>query len=207
MMSDDTPIRLDTRLSGQLRRYHTWPIVGQQTVAEHCWNLLRIYLCVTDKIDHHMVMHIMYHDIGEIFTGDAPYPLKHNYKEVKALLDVLEIKSMIKQLNHWGAFKQIMLTEQDRILFKQIELIEMSEFGMDQVNLGNSHGFVIADRCLNAVYEQEPCARLIEYVKKRLGIFFLQIKFALLVPKLEDWWSIQKWDDKLNPKEETNANE
>ena len=81
-----TPVRLDAR-RWTLRRYHTWPIIGQQTIAEHCWQLMRIYMCVVDKLDIHMIRHIQFHDIGEHFTGDIPYPVKHDNPKLKEPTD------------------------------------------------------------------------------------------------------------------------
>ena len=132
-MAQDDPVRLDTRIAGQLRRYHTWPIIGQQTIAEHCWQLMRIYMCVVDKLDIHMIRHIQFHDIGEHFTGDIPYPVKHDNPKLKELIDSIEMRAQVTQLDYWNSFHPIALTDQDRVLFKQIELTEMAEFGLDQM--------------------------------------------------------------------------
>jgi 5'-deoxynucleotidase YfbR-like HD superfamily hydrolase len=195
-MNEDDPVRLDIRLSGQLRRYHTWPIIGQQTVAEHTWQILRIYCSIVDKIDPHMVMHAMFHDIGETFTGDLPYPVKSENRDLKKQLDYLEEQSRLRQLEYWSAFKQIFLSEEDKIFFKQIELIEMAEFGMDQMCLGNNHAFIIADRCLRKVYENDTSARLMRYIVYRLNIFHNQYKNTLN-DALGDWWHVEVWHKKL----------
>jgi len=191
-MSEDDRVRIDTRLAGQLKRYHTWPITGQQTVAEHCWQILRIYYSVVDIPDLHMVYYIIFHDIGETATGDLPYPVKSQNNTLKAEADSLEQRSMYSQLQYWGSFQQTMLTDEDKKFFKQIELIEMAEFGMDQVCLGNSHGFIVADRCLHAVFENQPCQKLVQYVIKRIRLFFDQCVF--FVPGKGDWWSAAKWE-------------
>jgi hypothetical protein len=196
--SEDLPVRLDIRLSGNIHRYHTWPTVGQQTIADHSWQILRIYLCVADEIDPHMVQHICFHDIGETYIGDLPYPVKSENHMLKTQLDRMEQVSHHSQLNFWGAFKTCFLTDNDKLLFKQIELIEMAEFGLDQLCLGNSYGLIVANRCLRVVYEQNPCVRLVEYVKKRLGLFFMQIKFKPIDEKLGEWWNIEKWEEKKN---------
>lgn len=196
--TEDNLVRLDIRLSGQIKRFHTWPIVGQQTIAEHCWQILRIYLSIVNEIDPHMVRHICFHDIGETYVGDLPYPVKSDNPMLKNQLDHMEQISHHSQLKFWDAFRVAFLTDQDKVLFKQMELIEMAEFGMDQVCFGNSHGLIIADRCLRAVYEQEPCNGLVEYVKKRLGLFSLQVQFRPIKETMGDWWHINKWEEKKN---------
>jgi 5'-deoxynucleotidase YfbR-like HD superfamily hydrolase len=206
-MGEDDAVRLDIRLSGQIQRYHTWPTIGKQTIAEHCWQIMRIYCSVVDKLDPHMVMHAMFHDIGETFTGDLPYPVKSENHDLKNQLDYLEEKSRLQQLEYWNAFKQIFLSEEDRILFKQIELVEMAEFGMDQMCLGNNHAFIIADRCLRKVYENETNARLMQYILNRLGVFHKQHKSSLDA-SLGDWWYVEGWRKKLThgfKPEETNV--
>jgi len=195
VMAIDDHVRLDTRLAGEIRRYHTWPIIGQQTIGEHTWQLLRIYLTVTDKIDPHMVFHIEFHDVGEHTTGDLPYPVKHDNPLLHGMIDGLEIQSQLRQFEYWDGFKQTFLSDEDKRFFKQIELIEMAEFGMGQVCLGNSYGFIIADRCLKAAYERKPRPRLIEYIIKRLNIFFSQCVLVLNEEErdLEAWWNPAEW--------------
>lgn len=194
--SEDSPVRLDTRLSGQVRRYHTYPIIGQQTIAEHCWQIMRIYCSVVDRVDPHMVIHITFHDIGETSIGDLPYPVKSENHKLKEEADYLEQRSRYLQLDYWDAFKQVLLTEEDKKLFKQIELIEMAEFGMEQMCLGNGYAFIVADRCLRNVYQNQPCARLVQYVIKRVSLFFKQYKNTLR-GAVDDWWSIIKWEELL----------
>lgn len=193
--NDDTPVRLDTRLAGQLRRYHTWPVIGQQTVAEHCWQIMRIYLSVVDVPDPHMMYHITFHDIGEHFTGDIPYPVKRDNPQLKEQMEFLEQRSYMTQLEYWGAFHMARLSDYDKKLFKNIELTEMAEFGLDQVCLGNSYAFVIADRCLRSVYNNNPDTKLIRYIMKRLELFFLQCRNEM--EPFGDWWSYAKWHAKL----------
>lgn len=200
-MNDDDAVRLDTRLSGQLKRYHTWPIIGQQTIAEHCWQLLRIYCYVSDKIDPHMIYQIAFHDIGETYTGDVPYPVKSDNPQLKALMDMMEQRSVCLQFDYWDAFKQICLTDDDKKLFKHIELVEMAEFGLDQMCLGNQYAFIIADRCLRKVYQTEPCIRLVLYVIKRINLFHKQHN-SEPAGSLGPWWSTTKWHDLLEHKEE-----
>ena len=192
-MEDDS-VRLDTRLAGQVRRYHTWPTIKEQNIAEHCWQLLRIYLCVVDKMDPHMVYHIIFHDIGEHATGDIPYPVKRDNPRLKEEMDLLELKSQAAQMEHWHSFKQIVLSEQDTKLFKHIELIEMAEFGLDQMNLGNHHGYIIANRCLEAVYKSQPCQRLAQYVIRRLLLFFEQCHPNEASYDEVEWWWFKSWE-------------
>lgn len=195
--NDDECVRLDTRLAGQVRRYHTWPILGQQTIAEHCWQIMRIYLSVVEKPDPHMMYHITFHDIGEHFTGDIPYPVKRDNRLLKEQMEFLEKRSYITQLEYWNAFQMSMLTNEDKKSFKQLELVEMAEFGLDQVCLGNRHGMIVADRCLRAVYKDSPPRRLIDYIRKRISLFIRQCDLQSLGGMDDEWWYEENWE-KLN---------
>jgi len=189
------PVRFDTRLAGQVKRYHTWPIIGAQTVSEHCWQALRIYLFVDEEPDIHIIREIMFHDIGEIYTGDIPYPIKRDNPSLKESMDRLEHWSYAQQLEHWDAFFPVAISPEDRILIKHVEMIEMAEFGIDQINLGNSHGWIVADRCLKAVYKDEhpPCPRLALYVSIRLKLFYRQHR-GHTDQKLDEWWIPMYWE-------------
>jgi hypothetical protein len=158
---------------------------------------------VVDKIDSNLVFYIVFHDIGEQTTGDIPYPMKRNNPQLKEIMDLLEQKSYYSQLEYWDSFRQTLLTSEDMALFKQIELVEMAEFGLDQLCLGNNHGYIIAHRCLRAVFEQHPCPRLVEYVIKRLDIFFKQCSTVFAYDMVEDWWFIAQWEKLNDSKSET----
>ncbi len=194
-MTSDEAIRFDTRLAGNVVRYHTWPTIQNQTIATHTWNLLRIYFSIADQIEITIVYHIIFHDVGEITTGDLPYPIKAENPFLKEQLDIIENVAILKQMEHWRSFKQVYLDDSDKKLVKQIELMEMAEFGMEEVCLGNSHGFVVADRCLKALYDWKPCNRLIDYVILRLDIYFKQYVLSVKGPwDLHEWWRISKWE-------------
>jgi hypothetical protein len=139
-----------------------------------------------------MIHHIMFHDIGETIIGDLPYPVKSENSQLKEQLEWLEHRSNATQLEYWDAFQMVMLTSEDKKLFKDIELIEMAEFGIDQMCLGNDYGFIVANRCLRKVYENEPSPLLVKYVIKRLRLFSMQYQ-RLLRDSLGDWWSIMAW--------------
>lgn len=197
-MPEDDPVRLDIRLSGQIVRFHTWPSLRKQTIAEHGWNLCRIYFCITDNPDPKFIHHLIFHDIGENVTGDAPYPVKKDNPGLKDMMDVIEHKSYALQLDFWGSL-QFASADIDKDLFKQIELVEMAEWGMDELCLGNTHGFIVADRCLRPLYNQKPCPRLIEYVITRIYLFKQQYVGVFLTKEdKRPWWYSEKWKEKLN---------
>jgi hypothetical protein len=200
LMADDDNVRIDTRLAGQLTRYHTWPKIHNQSIGEHSWQILRIYSSVVDAIDPGFVLYTVFHDIGEHTTGDMPYPIKRDNPDLQSIMTRLEIGSMLRQMAYWGSIPTHEINSDNMRLFKQIELMEMAEWGMDEVCLGNSHGYTVADRCLRALYGYSPCQRLCEYVIKRLDLFFKQYQLGVRKEQyeLKDHWRITKWKESCN---------
>jgi hypothetical protein len=202
-------IRLDTRLAGQVQRYHTWPTIRKQTIAEHTWQILRIYSCV-DELNVNTALAIIYHDIGEHYTGDIPYPVKAQNPELKKEMDVLELQSWAAQLTAWEVPHIHALDIADKKFFKLVEIIEMAEFGLDEVCLGNSHGLLIADRCLRHVYKNiafPACgkeARLVTYIVRRLNLFMQQCMNRIV--RDGPWWYTNHWEDKREKAESDSKN-
>lgn len=79
----------------------------------------------------------MFHDVGELVTGDPPYPIKARNPVLKAEMDRLEAEGV----SHMDLPPNLM--EPDEALhwkqrIKICDVLEMWEFLMDEVALGNS---------------------------------------------------------------------
>lgn len=121
-----------TRMAGQVKRYHTWPAITQQTVAEHCYHCMRIYYEIWHELPPQVAAYVLYHDSGELVTGDLPYPVKKNNPDLKAAADRVEALA----LETLG----VKLPDLDRLeknRVKACDLIEMLEYGFYELRLGN----------------------------------------------------------------------
>jgi hypothetical protein len=138
------------RLAGQVRRYHTWPVLHQQTVGEHSWQILRIYWQVFGPPPPEVTTYILWHDAGELVVGDPPFPVKAHSPILKAEYDRLEhmavltmggpdLDAVVEALSYW------------RARIKAADLLEMAEFGAHELALGNTYGRPIVDDTLEAV--------------------------------------------------------
>ena len=134
-----------SRHAGGVRRYHEWPTVQTQTNAEHSWNVMRIYHEIFEKeetsgFSGKLLVYLMYHDCGEIGVGDLPYPIKKNNPALKLEMERLEEASRIAQgivlpeLSAW-----------ETMVAKLCDMIEMFEFGLEEVRRGNSYGQPVCD--------------------------------------------------------------
>lgn len=139
-------MRSSARQGGAVRRYHTWPVHRQQTVAEHSWNVARIVTTIWPVAPASVIMYCLYHDVGEIATGDIPFPVKAENPELKGLLDQLEdraVEAMRLPPHH--------VDDIWRRRVKVCDLIEMWEFGIDEELMGNVMALPIIDRTIEKV--------------------------------------------------------
>jgi 5'-deoxynucleotidase YfbR-like HD superfamily hydrolase len=145
-------------------------------------------------MDQDFVLHCIYHDCAEIVTGDLPYPVKSTNRELKRTIEMLEDQTLSKQANYWKSLPY-RITPEQYALFKMVEMVEMFEWGLDEMNRGCRYGEIVADRCLKIIYERvssaskplpEPWHRLCWYMQNRLGLN----EFAI---HHEKWWTLEEW--------------
>lgn len=138
MVINRSDVLRDPRLAGQVKRYHTWPVHQAQSVAEHTWQVLRLYLKVWGELPSHIAVYLLWHDGGELVTGDPPYPLKANNPKLKAAYDELEGAAVAAM---GGVVPFLRKGEKQRVKF--VDLLEMFEFGAVELKLGNQYAWPI----------------------------------------------------------------
>jgi len=131
------------RFAGLVKRYHTWPVLREQTVAEHTWHVLRIYDKLFGLPSVDVVRAVMYHDVGEVRTGDAPFPVKRDNPDLKAAYDRVEAEHRFALL---ADDPESRLSADEIRHLKICDLVEMWEFGMEEVLKGNNLAVPIVDR-------------------------------------------------------------
>lgn len=138
----------DPRRSGDVKRYHTWPVLRQQTIAHHTWNVIRVLMTLWPDTPASAFRYAMLHDAGEIGPGDLPYPTKHRNPAVKAEIDRMENATLVGQGWDPLSLQEDLLNEtEDGCLWKArikvCDMIEMLEFGLEEVELGNRLGIPV----------------------------------------------------------------
>jgi len=120
------------RLAGDIIRYHTWPMQQNQTIANHTWNLMRIYCMLFGLPRSEVFYFLIYHDVPEMKTGDMPSYTKLNYPEFRELFDRAEAK---------GAAEMNLvlpkLTHEEFLNFKICDMLERIEFAFFEMMKGN----------------------------------------------------------------------
>ncbi len=173
-MTRHHPQTLDPRSAGQVTRYHTWARIREQSVGEHTWQLMRILLAIWPDCPREVLVEAMFHDVGERVTGDAPYPVKAESPPLKVEMDRLENGARLA-MTAWGAVARLPLDEETRVVIKMAEFIEMAEWGMDEVALGNQNAVLVRDRCWAAASEicnarpsDDIRSRTVGYMNRRM---------------------------------------
>lgn len=136
----------DPRRAGLVKRYHTWETLMVQSVAEHSWQVMRILLAIYPGAPRHMLVHCMTHDIGEAVAGDMPYPIKLVYPALRQVCDEAEAMTHDVMSNTWGVPARKELPAVEKSIFKLAEFMEMWEYGLHEVELGNHIAKLICTR-------------------------------------------------------------
>lgn len=77
------------RRSNQVRRFHTEPVIVEETVGHHSANVVAILIDLyqPEFPPAALIVAALYHDLDEYYTGDAPAPVKKENPSVKAAMD------------------------------------------------------------------------------------------------------------------------
>ena len=124
---------LRIRHGAGVRRYHTWPTIGEQTVAAHSWGVAMILLKLDPDISGQAVAAALAHDIAEGTTGDVPAPAKWLNPGLAYQLDVSEAQAN-NQMNINYAEE---LNKYEFTLVKAADMLELMFFCLEQRLLGN----------------------------------------------------------------------
>lgn len=141
-------VMTNPRVAGLVRRYHTWPVLTIQSVGEHSWQVYRIYLELFGSVPEDVAHYIMAHDMGELVAGDPPYPLKKDNKDLKKIYHNIEITAIF-EMGHVSP--RISKEESEQV--KLCHMIEMMEFGLHEMTLGNQYARPIFERCQDVAQE------------------------------------------------------
>jgi 5'-deoxynucleotidase YfbR-like HD superfamily hydrolase len=132
-------------LAGMVKRYSTWPMLRQQTVAEHCWRVACIYVEIFGLPRAEILYYCLHHDSGELWAGDLPFLIKKS--------DPVLQQAMLKAEATGLRMLDIVLpelSELERAQVKISDLLEMHETGKVEYAMGNKFAEPIVNDTLTA---------------------------------------------------------
>jgi 5'-deoxynucleotidase YfbR-like HD superfamily hydrolase len=130
-------------LAGKVMRYHAWPTLNTQTVADHSWRVATLIVEVFGAPRAEVIIYALYHDCGEMFSGDLPFMVK---TAIPGLADAMK-QAEAHGLEQLGIALPV-LSKLERAQVKIADLLEMHEFGAMEVLLGNQFGIAVRDDTL-----------------------------------------------------------
>lgn len=122
------------RWAGMIKRYHAKPTLRTQSVGEHTWQVMLIYVQHFGIPSKKIWYYLLHHDIAEIGTGDVPFEAKRRFPSLKSALNKIEDNIMRD-----FSIVDFNLTEQEKLRVKWADLWEMKLFAQEEVALGNSY--------------------------------------------------------------------
>jgi len=118
--------------AGKIKRWHTHPIIGEQTVADHTYGVVQIlrYL-YQNKCPPCLLTAALDHDVPEWYTGDIPFGAKEGSHSLRMGLRKLEAC----YIEDGGIIHDLTIAEKKVLKFA--DLAEMGFFAMHQWKMGN----------------------------------------------------------------------
>jgi 5'-deoxynucleotidase YfbR-like HD superfamily hydrolase len=132
-------------LAGLVKRYSTWPMLRQQTVAEHCWRVACIYVEIFGLPRAQVLYFCLHHDSGELWAGDLPFLIKKSNPILHQAMIEAEANGLMKL-----DIKLPDLTDLEKVRVKLADLLEMHETGMIEFKMGNKFAEPIVKDTLEA---------------------------------------------------------
>ena len=129
------------RNAGKVKRFHTVETIGQQTVAEHSFNVCLILLFITNgTASSELLKAALYHDLPELITGDIPATAK--WKSEALSLALTEVEQRFEK----DFDLSVEISDSEKLLLKWADMYELVQYCFDQLRLGNRNMLLIADR-------------------------------------------------------------
>lgn len=117
--------------SGRVLRCHVKQVLKHQNVADHTWGLLLILMEIEPTARPELVKYCLYHDVGEVITGDLPHKVKRSYPKLNEIIEEIEDEFRVSQ----GIQQE--LTDYEVKVFKWCDMFEFMLYCEREIKLGN----------------------------------------------------------------------
>lgn len=103
-------------------------------------------LAINPAVGRDAIIRAAFHDVGEIWSGDAPYPVKADHPVLKAEMDMIERAGHLSMVIPWGLPPPRQASMIEEWCLKLAEMIETWEFALQEMMMGNLLARLIYDR-------------------------------------------------------------
>jgi len=137
--------------AANVKRYHTVPIIGEQTVGHHTHRLLMVLRYIAGGVvSNDLLWKAMFHDLAESVTGDIPAPIKWSDSSLRDSVGGHENDF----LSRTGA--ETWTTKDEDLLLSIADMLELVLFATEQIELGNSGMKELRLRGMTYIFERMP---------------------------------------------------
>jgi 5'-deoxynucleotidase YfbR-like HD superfamily hydrolase len=162
-------------MAGELTRFHAWPTLQNQTIAHHSWNVVRILFAIEPEPSMNLVKEAMFHDVGEVGSGDSPGHIKRANPDLRDALERLEHATRLSMCIPWGISPPAYINDEERLILLIADKTDQMEFAMHEMWLGNQFMKLVFERTqilVEDLIDQLPMgirrSRAKEYISRRL---------------------------------------
>lgn len=131
------------RESGQVRRCHIIPHIGEYDVARHCWNAVVLLIELNPEARKELMLHVLLHDAEERWLGDLPATAKWAFPSLRS--SYAQAEQRVR--DEVGLFHDIGLTEEEQQWAKAVDMLELWMWCHDQLAMGNTMITTIIENC------------------------------------------------------------
>lgn len=124
------------RGAARVKRFHTQPIIGENTVGQHTFNVIGlICACVPPQaLRPQLLQAALLHDVPERVAGDVPSPTKRSAPGLKQAMDSFESK-VLREAGIADMADYLSATELDWL--KLADSLDGFLFCVEQMQMGN----------------------------------------------------------------------
>jgi len=139
------------RKGGQVKRFHTEHIIGEETVGHHTYGVITWVMALTERMASlDLILSALYHDTDEQLFGDLPGPSKWHNGDIDKLMEKYRNRFRDEHQLH------IQLTDEEHLTLRWADKLDLLMTCRDQWLLGNSRGVVIGLRVVDRLQSMEP---------------------------------------------------
>lgn len=146
------------RASGRVDRWHTFPKLGSQSVADHVGQCLNLLFLLNEEPSMRLIKAMTWHDSAELRCGDVPAPVKRNNSDLRKALFVAE-EGFYEEMRIDDTMNS--LTQEDHAWLRSIDVLELIMWSRDQSLLGNQLGRFMSYRGLSYLENDEGTPRIV----------------------------------------------
>jgi len=123
---------LEKRLSGNVKRFHTVPVIQEHLVSSHSWGVALCVLAIQPACRKELLVASLLHDATEHVTGDLPAYTKWNHPELASAM-----KNVERKVRDDLGYKDMGLTPYEIEILKTADMSDLILCCLLEWQLGN----------------------------------------------------------------------